>query len=415
MMRHLVRALAMLTVVGLAGMCALGAPFYVEHTYLNPTPENYDYFGSCVAGVGGNALVGAPYDNTGASAAGAAYLFDGTTGNLRLTLLNPAPAAADVFGRAVAGLGANLLVGAPFDDAGAADAGGAYLFDGGTGALLRTFAKPAPAASDRLGTSVAGLGANVLAGAAGENSSSGAVYLFDAATGAVLRTFLNPTPTNLDNFGASVAAVGANVLVGAPGDDAGAQNAGAAYLLDGATGAVLLTLLNPTPAFGEQFGGCVATVGGNLLVGAQYASGGGAAYLFDGTTGGLLQTFLSPTPSANASFGASVAAVGAYALIGEPGNDTGAANAGAVFLFDVGTGALTESIFNPAPTDLDVFGSSVAAAGSKVLVGMPYDDPGATDAGAAYLFSSEAVPEPASLTLLVLGGLGLLARRRRRA
>ena len=46
---------------------------------------------------------------------------------------------------------------------------------------------------------------------------------------------------------------------------------------------------------------------------------------------------------------------------------------------------------------------------------MHNDDTGAEDAGAAYLFSSQVVPEPCTLTLLALGGIGLLARRRRRA
>jgi hypothetical protein len=46
-------------------------------------------------------------------------------------------------------MGNNILIGAPDEDtAGAADAGAAYLFDGLTGSLLQTFLNPSPAALD---------------------------------------------------------------------------------------------------------------------------------------------------------------------------------------------------------------------------------------------------------------------------
>lgn len=415
MKRHLVRTLLVLAIVGLAQVSAVGAPYYLEHTFLNPTPEDYDYMGYAVAGVGGHVLLGAPYDNTGADAAGSAYLFDGTTGALRLTVSNPAPGAADLFGRSVAGLGTNLIVGAPFDDGGESNSGSAYLLDGTTGTLLQTFVKPVPGANERLGTAMAALGGNVLVSAPGEIATGGSVYLFDPATGAIVRTLANPSPATGDGFGSSIAVLGSNVIVGAPGDDGAATNGGVAYLFDGATGALLLTFAHPVPDFGDEFGWCVAAVGGNVLIGAPYAPGGGAAYLFDGTTGDLLHTLLSPSPSNNASFGGSVGAVGTAALVGEPGNDTGGANTGAVYLFDGASGALITPIFNPDPADFDTFGSAVAGVGNKVLVGMYNDDTGAENTGAAFLYSSQVVPEPATLTLLALGGIGLLARRRRRA
>ena len=158
--------------------------------------------------------------------------------------------------------------------------------------LLRTFQKPTPAANDDLGCSVAAVGNNVLIGAYRDDagaSEAGAAYLFDGSTGALLRTFLNPTPAESAGFGCSVAAVGDNVLVGAYGADAGAERAGAAYLFDGSTGALLRTFLNPTPAAYDYFGNSVAAVGNNVLVAARCddtgAANAGAAYLFDGSTG----------------------------------------------------------------------------------------------------------------------------------
>ena len=408
----------------LALVLTLAAPAWAAQgdllrTFLKPTPAAGESFGFSVAAVGSNVLVGALYDDTGAGDTGAAYLFDGTSGALLKTFLNPTPAFNDTFGASVAAVGNNVLVGAPRDDTGAADAGAAYLFDGSTGALLRTFQKPTPDAGDYLGWSVAAMGQNVLVGAVGDDtgaSYAGAAYLFNGASGALLRTFQKPTPHASDDFGDSVAAVGQNVLVGAKYDDTGTTDAGAAYLFDGTTGALLQTFPNPSPEHMDWFGHSVAAVGQNVLVGAPRdntgASEAGAAYLFDGATGALLRTFLNPTPAANDWFGDSVAAVGSNVLVGAPYDNTGAGDAGAAYLFDGATGALLQTFLNPTPAYPDYFGTSVAALGNNILIGASYDDTGATDAGAVYLF--EGIPEPATLLLLGFGALGILSRRRAR-
>ena len=120
--------------------------------------------------------------------------------------------------------GNTAVVGAYTDDAGATDAGTAYLFDATTGNLLRTLDNPNPAVSDAFGVSV-GISGNTVA--VGANSAdigavnAGAVYLFDAATGAQLQMLNNPTLT-WDNFGISVSVVGSGVVVGASSNDTGA-------------------------------------------------------------------------------------------------------------------------------------------------------------------------------------------------
>jgi hypothetical protein len=100
----------------------------------------------------------------------------------------------------------------------------------------------------------------------------------------LLQTFVNPKASLDDRFGFAVTGVGDNVLVGAPFDDAGGRDAGAAYLFDGGTGALLQTFLNPTPAPGDFFGWSLAAMGDNIVVGAAEDSAGadraGAAYLF---------------------------------------------------------------------------------------------------------------------------------------
>ena len=203
-------------------------------------------------------------------------------------------------------------------------------------------------------------------------------------------TIQNPTPAAGDQFGWSVSISGDKVLVGAIYDDTGANDAGAAYLFDGTTGNLLQTFVSPTPAANDWFGFSVSISGDKVLVGTPFddtgANDAGAAYLFDGITGNLLQTFVSPTPAANDKFGISVSISGDKVLVGAYQDDTGAINAGSAYLFDGITGALLQTFQKPTPAAGDQFGSSVSISGDKVLVGAYWDDPGANDAGAAYLF-----------------------------
>jgi len=425
-------------------------------TFTNPTPAVGDQFGISVAAVGNDrVLIGAWLEDTGAASAGAAYLFS-ANGTLLTTFTNPTPAVSDYFGISVTALGRDhVLIGAYQDDTGTTDAGVVYRF-GTDGTLLTTFTNPTPAVSEYFGYSVAAVGNDrVLIGAYGDDTgaeSAGAAYLFtldtftpglvaDAvragsitstslalgavgtdqlADGAVTAdkvatvsnpfvvTIANPTPAANDNFGASVAGVGTDrLLVGAYLDSAGAISAGAAYLFS-TSGSLLTTFTNPTPAAGENFGISVAAMGTDrVLIGAQFGDGGapdvGAAYLFS-VSGALLTTFNNPTPAPADHFGFSLAAVGSdRVLIGAYQDDTGAGDAGAAYLFRT-NGALLTTFTNPAPALLDHFGNSVAAVGTdRVLIGAWKDDSGATDAGAAYLFSTSGAllttftnPAPAS-------------------
>ena len=188
------------------------------HTFLNPTPANNDFFGSSVSLSGDVALVGAPNNDAGGSNSGAAHLFDTKTGALLHTFLNPTPDDSDFFGRSVSLSGDIALVGSLNDDAGEVNSGAAHLFDAKTGALLHTFLNPTPDDSDLFGISVSLSGDLALVGAVGDDAgevNSGAAYLFDTNTGALLQTFLNPTPAPRDGFGAPVSLSESGVLVGA--------------------------------------------------------------------------------------------------------------------------------------------------------------------------------------------------------
>ena len=70
----------------------------------------------------------APGDDTTGTDAGSAYVFN-VNGTLLATLNNPAPATDDRFASRLAAFGPEgVIIGAALDDAGATDAGSAYLF-----------------------------------------------------------------------------------------------------------------------------------------------------------------------------------------------------------------------------------------------------------------------------------------------
>ena len=387
---HFRKSLALLSLLALlvAPLGALATTTYGEPiTINNPTPQNHDIFGWSVAIDGDKFVVGAQGDNTGAFHAGSAYLYD-IDGTLLQTFNNPTP-ANDLFGYSVSISGSKVLIGAPYDDTGATDAGSVYLFDAMTGTLLQTFNNPTPA-DDLFGASVSISGDKVLIGAYRDDTGAtdaGSAYLFDT-TGTLLQTFNNPIPEDFDRFGWSVSISGDKVLIGENTLYAGVVSS--AYLFNATTGALLYTFNHPapTPEEVDGFGHSVTLSGDRVLIGDLLddtgASNAGSAYLYD-INGTLLQTFNNPTPVASDHFGDFASMSGDKVLIGASRDDTGATDAGSAYLFDT-TGTILQTFNNPTPVAYDYFGNSVAISGGNVLIGARDDDTGATNAGSAYLY-----------------------------
>jgi outer membrane protein assembly factor BamB len=373
-------------------------------TFPNPTPEADDDFSGAVAALGNDCvLIGAPGEGTANT--GAVYLFR-TNGVLLRTFANPNPSYnyrlgpaldGDWFGSAIAAVGSDrVLIGAAYE--GPYFAGQAYLFST-NGTLLTSISSPAGILpSDWFGTSVAVLGHDRLIVGAPDHAIDeetgvgyGVAYLF-STNGTLLATFENPNPDPQHlSFGYSLAPFGSDRVL------IGSQY-GPAYLFD-TNGTLLMTFINPV-AGGSAFANSLAAVGNDrVFVGSPNQE---AAYVFN-TNGTLLTTFANPTPANNDGFGARVAVLGSDRLvISCRYDDIGATNSGAAYVFSP-SGTLLNTITNPTPAVSDGFSARVAALGNdRVIIGAMFDDTKQTqNVGTAYLFSIPPAPAPPpSLTIM---------------
>ena len=396
-----------------ASQCVAQALF-IELT--SPSSQGAGRFGASLApvvNVGGdnndttktNIVVGAPGETPAESSlrSGVAYLFDGITSEVLLTLLSPNAANQGQFGASVAGLGdvngdgiGEVIVGAYLEDTGATaiDVGRAYVFDGSTGAVMHTLVCPFMNGGEWFGSAVSGVPdvngdglPDVVVGAQGDEVRDGRVYLYDGASGELLRTLIPYMEKVTGLFGYSVAGIEdmngdgrGDVLIGAPGED---SSSGRAYVYDASTGNRLQTLTSPDKQDQGFFGGSVSgipsiagTGGGKVVVGASlesYDEGpvrSGRAYIFDAASGDLLCTLVSPNQMAGGRLGNSVSGtadldydghgdviVGAY---GES-SDSSPSNAGRTYIFNGLTGQCIQTLISPREEGLGYFGTAVCA------------------------------------------------------
>jgi hypothetical protein len=380
--------------------------------------QAYNYFGHSVSlsSDGNTALVGALEEDTGATRAGAAYIFirSGGTWTQQQKIQASDPEANDYFGYSVSlsGDGNTALIGA-YEDTGASDAGAAYIFtrSGGTWSQQQKIQASDAQAYDYFGYSVSlsSDGNTALIGARYEDTGAtdaGAAYIFirSGGTWTQQQKIQASDAETGDQFGYSVSLSGNGntALIGARYEDTGATDAGAAYVFtrSGVTWSQQQKIQASDAQASDQFGYSVSlsSDGNTALIGARYkdtaATSAGAAYVFilSGGTWSQQQKIQASDPEASDYFGHSVSlsSDGNTALVGAFEEDTGATSAGAAYMFIRYSGTWTQQYKIQAsdPETGDRFGYSVSLSsdGNTALIGARYEDTGATDAGAAYIF-----------------------------
>ncbi len=400
-----------------------GAPGSIRRAF-GQTP--YEQFGRSVADAGDvdgdgidDLVLGALFASRNGYHSGSLRVISGADGATLHTFFGDN--ANDELGRSVAGAGdvdgdgfADLIAGAA---RAAGDTGYARVYSGRSGAVLHTFAGPAP--FHRLGVSVAGAGDvdvdgfdDVIVGAFSSSIGGGynqSAHVYSGRSGAELHVFVTTTELG---FGWSVAGAGdtdgdgyPDLVVGAYRDGSAGNSSATVY--SGRTGLILRRYR--ALVIGDQFGFSVAGAGDvdgdgfdDIIVGAD---AGNYARVFSGASGDVLHTFRGDVPGAR--FGASVASAGdvdgdghADLVVGAPNDDVRGLDAGSARVLSGRSGVALHTFHGEAVDD--EFGTSVARAGDldgdgfdELVVGAPYSDATFTDAGAVYGLELGFVGSPA--------------------
>ena len=213
------------------------------------TLKNSDYFGHSVALDGDNLMVGSPHDDGDSGGnTGAAYVFDrdSSTWSLKKELVDQPTgsllSSSDYFGRASDIDGDYMVIGAPYDDTNGSNAGAVYVYKmTGLNWLLQQKLTES-VAGDYFGHSVAIDGDTLAVGAyyddGGSGDYHGAVYIFtrsgsawslqkEISKSSTVTGFTSATLNGNDYFGYSVALDGDTLAVGAYGDN---SSRGATYV-----------------------------------------------------------------------------------------------------------------------------------------------------------------------------------------
>ena len=312
--------------------------------------DTHDEFGWSVAisGNGNTAIVGARYESVSqwSKKQGAAYIFtrSGSTWTEQQKITASDRQAYDLFGTSVAisSDGDTAIVGADGEDTGASDAGAAYIFtrSGTTWTQQQKIQASDKQAYDNFGTSVAidDDGDTVIVGAEhawfGNSGYAGAAYIFTRSgtswTEQQIITASNPAA--LDYFGHSVAISddGNTAIVGG----GGGGSDGYIFTRSGTTWSEQQKIQKSCTSV------AISGNGNTAILGAQFDDPGGttdagAAYIFarSGTTWSQQNEIDASDKQSNDEFGKSVSISGDYAIVGAWFEDTGGSKAGAAYIY----------------------------------------------------------------------------------
>ncbi len=314
-------------------------------------------------------------------------------------------ATSDYFGGSTAISGNTIVIGAYGDDDWGFGSGSAYVYNATTGEPLHTLTAGDAAAGDGFGVSVSISGGRIVVGAFCDDDAgdgSGSAYLFDAYSGQQIYKLTADDAAESDLFGDSVSISGSMTVIGArrSKNDEGVKT-GAAYIFDALTGEQLHKLTADDGEEGDWFGWATSISGNTVVVGAWLADHAGehsgAAYVFDAITGEQLHKLIPTDAAAYRIFGYSVAVSGDTIVIGANGDDDGAENSGAAYVFDASNGQQLHKLKATEPLIQDLFGRSVGISADTIVVGA-YSGEAPDGSGSAYVFDAASGEQLQKLT-----------------
>ncbi|MCX7018419.1 MAG: sialidase family protein [Candidatus Sumerlaeota bacterium] len=162
--------------------------------------------------------------------------------------------------------------------------------------------------------------------------------------------------------------------------------AGIAYFFNEATTTPRLAIAKPSDAGAEPWGGIWSRTGGALAFGCPSGgTGGGCVKTYDTESGALITAIPSPRDAWGAGFGQALADAGtSRVLIGHPGADYGATDSGLAYLYDA-NGLFIRRFDNPAFAANCRFGQTAAINGSTAIINSPGNTIGSAN-GSLYFF-----------------------------
>ncbi len=373
-----------------------------------------DRFGQSVAVSGGILAVGAPFDDDDGIDSGAAHLFNASTGAELLKLTPDDGAAGDQFGHSIAMADGIVAVGARLADDNGSDAGAAYLFNASTGAQIAKLLPEDGAAGDEFGNSIAIDNGIVAVGAWRDDDlgdGSGAAYLFDASTGDQLDKLLPDTGNDYQTFGVSIAMDDGIVVIGARTFFVLGEGFtfAKAYLFDVSTGNQINVLQADIENYngdrGGHFGDAVDIDNGIVAVGAWgrsiFYDHSGAAYLFDAATGSQLAFIFPDDGHDRDNFGISIAIDNGIVAIGAHNDGDSGWQSGSAYLYDASDATLVNKLLVIDGAQFDRFGTSVAVENGLVAGGAIGFGGSGTETGYVCVFGADVPTGVESSTSIV--------------
>ena len=316
--------------------------------------------------------------------------------------------AGNSFGRSVAIENDVIVVGANFDDNGAAS-GSVYVFTMGINGYYNQTAKLTGAWGE-FGYSVAIDNGVIVVGApytSDNGSSSGSIYVFTADSDGVYtqtNKFFNTNVYGASQhlFGRSVAIDNGIIVVGATGDDDKGNSSGSAFVFTADSDGLYSQTTKLTAedgASGDWFGSSVAINNGIVVVGARgdndNGTQSGSAYIFTMDSDGLYSQSSKLTAADGAKddwFGQSVAIDKGIVVVGAFDAYKDSTNSGSAYVFtpdNIGVYSQTSQLNAVDGAAGSHFGSSVAIEDGVVVVGVFGDHDNSTNSGSAYVFTAD--------------------------